>query len=155
LKVKRALQGHPEAARLWSVLIDKLIKEKLGLIATTHEPCLYSGKYNDSNVLFLRQVEDFAIACKDENIAKEMIAKINSYMSVQIKYLGLLTRYNGVDVDQRKEYIKIYNTTYVDKILNGHKTWLQEKPCHTLPIPMKSELTYIRTLEQAIEGLLV
>jgi dUTP pyrophosphatase len=150
LKVKRALQGHPEAARLWSVLIDKLIKEKLGLTATTHEPCLYSGKYNNSNVLFLRQVDDFAIACKDEKIAKEMIAKINSYMSVQIKYLGLLTRYNGVDVDQRREYIKIYNTTYVDKILNGHKTWLQEKPCHTLPIPMKSEATYIRTLEQAV-----
>jgi dUTP pyrophosphatase len=149
LKVKRALQGHPEAARLWSVLIDKLIKEKLGLRATTHEPCLYSGKYKDSNVLFLRQVDDFAIACKDESIAKDMIAKINSYMSVQIKYLGLLTRYNGVDVDQRKEYIKIYNTKYIDKILHGHKTWLQEKPCHTLPIPMKSEPTYVRLLEQA------
>jgi hypothetical protein len=149
LKVKRALQGHPEAARLWSVLIDKLIKEKLGLRATTHEPCLYSGKYNGSEVLFLRQVDDFAIACSDESIAKDMIAKINSFMSVQIKYLGLLTRYNGVDVDQRKEYIKIYNTTYIDKILHGHRTWIEDKPCHTLPIPMKSEATYLKALEQA------
>ncbi len=79
---------------MWSVLIDRLIKDKLGLTATMHEPCLYSGKYKESNVLFLRQIDDFAIACKDEAIAKDMIAKINSYMSVQIKYLGLLTRYN-------------------------------------------------------------
>jgi hypothetical protein len=134
LKVKRALQGHPEAACLWSVLIDKLIKEKLGLQATTHKPCLYSGKYKGSEVLFLRQVDNFTIACSDESIAKDMIAKINSFMSVQIKYLGLLTRYNGVDVDQCKEYIKIYNTTYIDKILHGHRTWIEDKPCHTLPI---------------------
>ncbi len=35
----------------------------------THEPCFYSGLINDRCVLFLHQVNDFAIACKDESMA--------------------------------------------------------------------------------------
>ena len=70
-------------------------------------------------------------------------------MSVQIKYLGLLTRYNGVDVEQTSQYVKIYNRTYIDKILEGHKSWMQEAYCHNQPIPMKAEAAYIRSLEQA------
>ena len=78
VKAKRALQGHPESARLWAKLIDGLLKDKLHLKATTHEPCLYSGEVNGEKVLFLRQVDDFAIACNDEKIAKSMIDTINS-----------------------------------------------------------------------------
>ena len=151
LPVKRALQGHPEAPRLWAKLIDTLIKEKLKLKATTHEPCLYSGKYNNTDILFLRQVDDFAIACPDEDLAKKIIGEINNHMSVQIKYLGLLTRFNGVDVEQTRDYIKIYNTTYLRKILQGHKNWFNKKMhCHTFPMPMKSENSFAKTLESAV-----
>ena len=101
--------------------------------------------------MFLRQVDDFAIACTDEAIAKSIIGQINTHMSVQIKYLGLLTRYNGVDVNQTREYIHIYNSTYINKILAGHSSWFKKQtPCHTFPIPMKSESSYIKHLEQAI-----
>ena len=53
LPAKRALQGHPEVPRLWTNLINGLIKNKLGFKATIHEPCLYSGVYDGVNVLFL------------------------------------------------------------------------------------------------------
>ena len=149
LKVKRALQGHPESARQWAVLIDKLIRTKLKLTPTTHEPCLYSGVHKGHKILFLRQVDDFAIACKDETIAKDIINSINQHMSVKIKYLGLLTRYNGVDIEQTSTYIKIYNTTYIDKILQGHKQWLENKPCPNMPMPMKSENAFIKRIENA------
>jgi hypothetical protein len=121
----------------------------LNLQATTHEPCLYSGTYDGNKILFLRQVDDFAIVCEDEKIAKSMINEINNYMSVQIKYLGLLTRYNGVDIEQTSQYIKVFNNTYVHKILDGHKQWLPIAPCHTFPMPMKSENAYIHKLEHA------
>jgi hypothetical protein len=151
LKANRALQGHPESARLWAKLIDGILKEKLNLKATTHEPCLYSGSFDGVNILFLRQVDDFAIACSDEKVANAIIAKINSFMSVNIKYLGLLTRFNGVDVEQTQDYIKIYNNTYIKKILAGHKTWLQKMHCHNFPIPMRSENEFSKRLEQAIQ----
>ena len=80
LKVKKALQGHPEAARQWARLIDGLLRNELNLKPTTHEPCLYSGEHNGIPVLFLRQVDDFAIACPDETIAKSIIDHINTHM---------------------------------------------------------------------------
>ena len=116
---------------------------------TSHEPCLYSGTYNGKKIYFLRQVDDFAIACEDESIAKAIIAEINSHMSVDIKYLGLVTRFNGVDILQTKEYIKVHGTTYIDRLCAGHTAWMVDKHCHTLPIPMKSESSYNRDLENA------
>jgi hypothetical protein len=151
LKVKRALQGHPESARQWAILIDNLIRNKLNLKPITHKPCLYSGIYKDQKILFLRQVDDFAIACDDEYTAKEIIEEINKHMSVKIKYLGLLTCYNGVDVEQTDEYIKIFNNTYINKMLAGHKQWIEpQQACHNIPMPMKSENAFMKTIEKAI-----
>jgi len=147
LPVLKALQGHPESSRLWAQLINAILVNKLNLKPTTHEPCLYSGKYDNHKIYFLRQVDDFAIACESESIAKSIIAKINSHMSVDIKYLGLLTRFNGVDILQTSDYVKIYNATYIDKILTGHQTWMEPRHCHNMPIPMKSEPQYSRHLE--------
>jgi hypothetical protein len=41
LKVKYALQGHPESPRLWERHITRILKDKLQFKATHHEPCLY------------------------------------------------------------------------------------------------------------------
>ena len=139
MKVKKALQGHPESPRLWSVLINRLLIDKLHLKPTTHEPCLYSGKYKGNKIYFLRQVDDFAIACDSEDIAKGLINTINNHMTVQIKYLGLLTRFNGVDIDQTQKYIKISSTTYINKILCEHDWVDTNKSCHTFPIPITVE----------------
>ena len=56
------LQGHPEAPRLWEKFVNYVLVEKLGFTATTHERCLYFKRVNDELILFLRQVDDFAIA---------------------------------------------------------------------------------------------
>ena len=149
LRVRKALQGHPESSHLWAVLINKILVEKLKFKPTTHEPCFYSGTHKGNKLYFLRQVDDFAIACDNEAIAMDVINAINSHMTVQIKYLGLLTRFNGVDVEQTSEYIKIYNSTYIDKICKGHQSWISTHKCPTFPVPMKSESAYLRALETA------
>jgi hypothetical protein len=84
LSVQGALQGHPESTRLWVLLINKVIKE-LNLQPCTHEPCLYfSNNYNNTGktVLFLRQVDNFAVACQDKEIAHDVISKINNKMTI-------------------------------------------------------------------------
>ncbi|GFH45233.1 hypothetical protein CTEN210_01707 [Chaetoceros tenuissimus] len=149
LPIKRAIQGHPESPRLWAILINNILTKELRMKPTTHEPNLYQGKIGKQTIYFLRQVDDFAIACNSENIAKDIIAKINEHMSVQIKYLGLLTRFNGVDVDQTKEYIKIHNKTYIQKILRGH-AWLEPQYKQQKPTPMKADNAYITSLETAV-----
>jgi len=103
LRVKGALQGHPESARLWAKLIDKIIRA-LNLQPCTHEPCLYyTRNYNNTGktVLFLRQVDDFAVAAENKDIAKLVIKEIDEKMSIKVKELGLIECFNGVDIEQR------------------------------------------------------
>ncbi len=74
VRVNNAIQGHPESPRLWEKLIDKILR-KIGLRPTTHEPCLYQGHCNGQYTLFMRQVDDFAIATDAEATAIALIAK--------------------------------------------------------------------------------
>ena len=66
IPVLSAMQGHPEAPRLWEKHADSILR-KIGLNPTTHEPCLYSGSINNTRVLLLRQVDDFSVAAPDES----------------------------------------------------------------------------------------
>jgi deoxyuridine 5'-triphosphate nucleotidohydrolase len=152
MKVKGALQGHPESARLWALLIDKVIRD-LNLKPCSHEPNLYyCSDYNNTGkkLLFLRQVDDFAVACEDKKLAQEVISAINSKMSIEVKELGLVTRYNGVDISQTRHYIKLSNQTYLDKIAKNHP-WLKDLPKLAIPpTPMIEDSQYQTQLETAI-----
>ena len=119
LKVNGALQGHPESPRLWENLIDGIIKE-LDLQPCTHEPNLYyccNYKGTHKTVLFLRQTDDFAISAEDSDTARDVFTSINGKMKINVKELGLLNRFNGVDVTQTRDYIKLSNSTYLKKVL--------------------------------------
>ena len=148
LPVHKAIQGHPEAPHLWQTLIHSILTKDMELKPTTHEPCLYSGVFQGKQLYFLRQVDDFAVACESESIAKQIVNAIDNKMALSIKYLGLLTRFNGVDIDQTQRTIKIHSATYIKKILREHDWLNTSRPCHTFPIPIKSEAIYSRTLEQ-------
>ena len=152
MRAKRALQGHPESPRLWAKLVDRIIR-KLKLKPCTHEPNLYyTSNYKgttEKKVLLLRQVDDFAISCEDERLCEEVIADIQSEMTIAINKLGRLTRFNGVDIEQTRHYVKLFNRTYLTKILKNHP-WLEhEMPTALFPTPMSSDSTYQRQLENA------
>lgn len=149
LPVNKALQGHPEAPRAWAMLIHKILTTKLKLKSTTHEPCLYYGQFNGQDILFLRQVDDFAVAAPTESIATQVIEEIDKYMSIKIKDLGLLQRYNGVDIKQTKHYITIHNPTYIDKIVQEHQWMLDDCHLNTFPLPVHNEKKLMRQFEEA------
>ena len=148
--VHRALQGHPEAPRSWATKIDTILRTKLHLKPTTHEPCLHYGKHKGEEILFLRQVDDFAVGCKNDKICKEIIALIDKEMTIDIKDLGIITRFNGLDVHQSKYYTKISNATYIQKIINEHPDMFTNYLPHRVPIPVPDDKSFISTLEKAI-----
>ena len=149
LPVQKALQGHPEASRAWALLIDHILQDKIKLKPTTHEPCLYHGTYKGHEILFLRQVDDFAVASKSAAISTEIINEIDKYMMIEIKDLGQLTRYNGVDIVQTKYYIKLNNPTYLRKIIAEHQWMIDDSFIANRPLPMKDDKNYIKELENA------
>jgi hypothetical protein len=145
IKVNNAIQGHPEAPRLWEKHIDKILRE-IGLQPTTHEPCLYSGTNNAHRIIFLRQVDDFAVASHTKAITEALISEINSKMRIDLKALGLIDRFNGIDIHQTWHYVKITCEKYLYKMLKQHN-WL-DLPNASTPLPAES--SYITMLEQAL-----
>ena len=80
LPVLKALQGHPESGRLWEKHISGIL-EQIGFTSTTHDKTIYKMDYfkkdgNGEIIYMLRQVNDFAFACTDEGIAKDITSQI-------------------------------------------------------------------------------
>ena len=53
-------------------------------------------------------------------LANQVISDINSKMKIEVKHIGHVERFNGVDIDQRCGYIKLHNTTYIDRLILQH-----------------------------------
>ena len=71
-------------------------------------------------------------------------------MTINIKDLGRLTRYNGVDITQTKYYIKLWNQTYIDKLLQEHEWLLQDSHVSNIHIPVRNNQTFNQRMETAI-----
>jgi hypothetical protein len=99
------MQGHPESPQLWEKHADTILCE-LGLTPTVHEPCLYSGIIDVKHIVFMRQVDDFAIAAPDQQMANILLDMLDNKLTMPIKCQGLLDMFNGVDVIQTRNYVK-------------------------------------------------
>ena len=55
----------------------------------------------------MRQVNDFAVAAEDNDTCQRVIQAIDKELMIKIKDLGEFTRYNGVDIMQTQDYIKL------------------------------------------------
>ena len=149
LPVQKALQGHPEAPRLWATLIHGILTKELGLNATTHENCLYHGYIDGHEILFLRQVDDFVCASSSDDIAQNLVAKINSKMSIDVKDLGIVNRFNGIDIEQTRHFVKLHCKTYIEKIVNEQKWIENDMYTSRFLLPMNAEPKFQQQLESA------
>ena len=136
IPILAAMEGHPESPRLWEKYADKIIRN-LGLKPTIHEPCLYSGVVDGERVLFKRQVDDFEIATSSERIANILFDAIDDLLTFPIKRMGLVTMFNGIDVLQNRDYIKISVQTYIERFLEKHlNSWMAMSQTSEYPTPL-------------------
>jgi hypothetical protein len=88
---------------------------------------------------FLQQVDDFAIAAPDAKTSDLVMDLIDNKLTIPIKCQGYLDMYNGVDVYQTRDYIKINIKTFVNKAFVKHiSTWMKTShptPNHSTPLP--------------------
>jgi len=152
VRVNNAIQGHPESPRLWEKLIDRILRT-IGLQPTKHEPCLYHGSFQGHYTLFMRQVDDFAVATNNHSTAMFLIEEINQHLRLPIHILGVVQRYNGMDITQGKHYVKITCERYIKKMSQSYP-WLQDIPQRNLPIPFPSDHKYIQKLIHSPETIL-
>ncbi|KAG7340746.1 reverse transcriptase RNA-dependent DNA polymerase [Nitzschia inconspicua] len=127
LHALQGLQGHPESGCLWETYINKILSlPELSFRSTTHDRTIYSGVFEGEPILLLRQVDDFALACRRESTAKAVYDFIGKALQQPneaqppFTYLGLLSDYNGVDVHQTADYIELTSAGYIDRLLRSH-----------------------------------
>jgi Reverse transcriptase (RNA-dependent DNA polymerase) len=120
LPVQHALQGHPESGSLWRQTINKILLD-MGFQNTMHVPNLYDGEFNGVCILLCRQVDDLAISCQDPAVADEIIKQISTHVSLTTQ--GVLSRFNGVDVKQTQDYIKLSCESHIMNMMKIHG-WL-------------------------------
>jgi hypothetical protein len=71
--------------------------------------------------------------------------QIQDNMVNPLNELGVIKRFNRLDIQQTRHYIKISWQTYIDKIVEHHE-WQHEHTAN-LPIPMRNDSIYQANLE--------
>jgi hypothetical protein len=128
LPVLHALQGHPEAARLWEEHINVILSDsEFGFKSTTHKKNIYHATIKGVYVLLCRQVDDFSIATPNPAIAQYTYARIGQKLQLpgetESPFVneGLVDSFfNGVNMLQARKYIKLSCTTYIQRLLAAH-----------------------------------
>jgi hypothetical protein len=140
IPIQRALQGHPEAGRLWEDHITGILKNRsdFGFQNTIHEKNIYHALINGSKTLLCRQVDDFNLAVDNAEVAHQIYDVIGRRLQlpnetkVPFEELGLTTDFNGVNVLQTRHYNKIHATSYIKRLLESHK-WSTQSSWETKP----------------------
>jgi hypothetical protein len=162
IEVTGAIQGHPEAGRLWEDFIVSFIIKVLKFTMTGYERNLCRGIFRGELVFICRQVDDFAIGSTTTATAEALIQEINSHATTSSNGIGsptsygITNRYNGLDVHQTRDYIKISCKTYVTRLLptHGWQTPSSSSSNRTDLVPLHPNVaTRIATLSGPAEGM--
>ena len=57
-------------------------------------------------IIILRQVDDFLISTRTQAIGNEVQQQIQQTMTNELNDLGIIKRFNGMDINQTQHYIK-------------------------------------------------
>lgn len=89
-------------------------------------------------MVMLRQVGNFLITQKTRMQAQTPVHNnIQSICTETLNNLSVIKRFNGIDVNQIRDYVKICCQTYLRQIIKHHG-WETEHAA-TKPVPMKTD----------------
>jgi len=145
LPILKALQGHPEAGVLWERMITDILVNKMGFKHPTHERNLYFGYLDGHEILVCRQVDDFASGSPTKAGCEAFITALRSFVEAEYNYMGMETskgmfeRYNGIDVIQTRDYIKLSCESYIDRVLETHGWTTPGRPDPEKIVPIHTD----------------
>jgi hypothetical protein len=131
-----AVQGHLEAGCAWEIFISEVLCD-IGFHNATHKKNIHQMPCDGSVILVARQVNDFALACVDDDTACSVIAKIGKHIRLPsesvapIDFQGVLTTHNGHDVSQTSECIHLSPKPCLWHVLKNH-AWEKPDKCESL-----------------------
>jgi hypothetical protein len=146
-KLKKALYGLKQAPRAWYGRIDKFMTI-LGFTKSKEYSNLYFKVMNNELVILFLYVDDLFLS-GEENLITECKKRFAS--EFEMKYLGLMHYFLGLEVWQSPERIFLNQGKYAVKILKRFNM-LECKPMNT-PMEMKLKLL-VHTSSELIDATL-
>ena len=90
-------------------------------------------------IFILRQVDDIAVAAPSTEMANAVITAIGKYMKSPIKMEGIVDLFNGLNIDQTRDYIKVTPRSYMTRVVKRHNNWMEAFSQRNEPLPICTE----------------
>jgi Reverse transcriptase (RNA-dependent DNA polymerase). len=113
-----SIQGHLNSGKVWQAKINEVI-DAYGFQSTTHEPCLYRGKFKGYDLIICCQVDDMLMAGKDVAIVQEFANELSTKLKITCGKVPS-KQFNGIDIIQCREGIQINCYSYLEKLHKAH-----------------------------------
>ena len=117
LKLNKSLYGTKQASRMWQLKLRSHLVENMGFTNSTHDPCLYSRKWDDgSKILVGVYVDDIVVAHNGK--LDWFVDNFTGPKGFRGKHVGPLSWFLGMSVEQGSDYsIIVHQEQYITKLL--------------------------------------
>jgi hypothetical protein len=135
-RLKKFLYGFKQAPRAWYVRMDSYLK-RLGFSKSRADPNLYEKFMDNAPIILLLYVDDLFIRGEESLIIqckKELASEFD------MKYLGLMHYYLGLEVWQKHGEVFLGQGKYAIKIL--HKFGMMD--CKSMDTPMTTDIRKVK-----------
>lgn len=129
-KLLKALYGLRQAPRTWYARLNRCL-ENLGFIKCLYELAVYVKREGNESLIVSVYVDDLLIT--GTNVTNIMRFKKQMSGEFDMSDLGKLSYYQGIEVQQGADYIKLKQAAYAKKLLE--KVGMRD--CHPVKYPME------------------
>lgn len=119
-KLNKSLYGLKQAPRMWNERVTTFFEEKLGLISTDDDPCIYYNK--DKSIMLSLFVDDGLVVGQNEDEIYKLLEEIRKEFQITFskKTQDKLT-YLGMEIKIDQDGIFVNQPRYTEKILRKMK----------------------------------
>lgn len=147
-KLDKSLYGLKQAPRMWNERVTTYFEDKIGLINTDDDPCIYYNE--DKSIMLSLFVDDGLIAGKDENEIYRLLGKISKEFQITFsKKLQDKITYLGMEIKIDQNGIFVNQPLYTEKILRKMKL----ENCNPASTPIEQGMVTKKTDFQNDEAL--
>ena len=143
-KLERSLYGLKQSGRNWNKVLHEHLT-KIHFVQNEADNCVYTRETKHDKVIMVIWVDDLIIAASDENALKSVKEMLASRF--QMKDLGKLKHFLGIDFVQSDNCVKMSQAKYVDKILER----FQMEDCKPRSTPCEQKLNYSENADMMID----
>uniref|UniRef100_A0A1A8PPT4 Retrovirus-related Pol poly from transposon TNT 1-94 n=1 Tax=Nothobranchius rachovii TaxID=451742 RepID=A0A1A8PPT4_9TELE len=135
-KLNKSIYGLKQSGRNWNQMLHgSLIKN--GFVQSATDNCIYTYQSESESVILLVWVDDIIVAASHDNILKQVKTTLENLF--QMKDLGQLTHFLGIDFVQTQDEIKMDQSKYIQKILE--RSGMSDCKTRATPCETKCDLT--------------